>query len=159
MALIIRPSIKSDVPALGRLGALLVKTHYDFDEKRFMAPSPHTPKGYGAFLVSQIEDNEKIVLVAEEDEAVVGYVYAGMEDTDYMALRGPAGALYDIVVDPAHRGKGIGRRLLDEALEFLKDRGAPRVVLSSATKNEPAQRLFAGAGFRSTMIEMTRELP
>jgi RimJ/RimL family protein N-acetyltransferase len=32
------------------------------------------------------------------------------------------------------------------------------VVLSTAVRNEAAQRLFARAGFRPTMIEMTREL-
>ena len=74
-----------------------------------------------------------------------------------MSLRGPAGVLYDIVVDPAHRGRGIGRLLLDATLAALAARGAPRVVLSTAERNEPAQRLFARAGFRRTMIEMTRE--
>jgi RimJ/RimL family protein N-acetyltransferase len=32
------------------------------------------------------------------------------------------------------------------------------VVLSTAERNEAAQRLFASMGFRRTMIEMTREL-
>ena len=40
---------------------------------------------------------------------VIGYTYAGVEGHDYMALRGPAGVLHDVVVDPAHRGHGIGR--------------------------------------------------
>jgi hypothetical protein len=31
-------------------------------------------------------------------------------------------------------------------------------VLSTAEQNESAQRLFASAGFRRTMIELTREL-
>jgi ribosomal protein S18 acetylase RimI-like enzyme len=75
-----------------------------------------------------------------------------------MSLRGPAGVLYDIVVDPAHRGQGIGRALLEATLNALKTRGAPRVVLSTAERNESAQRLFERAGFRRTMIEMTREL-
>jgi ribosomal protein S18 acetylase RimI-like enzyme len=75
-----------------------------------------------------------------------------------MALRGPAGVLYDIVVDPAYRGNGIGRRLLDATLAALKARGAPRVVLSTAEGNVAARRLFVAAGFRPTMSEMTREL-
>ena len=75
-----------------------------------------------------------------------------------MSLRGPAGVLHDIVVDPAHRAQGIGRMLLDATLSALDARGAPRVVLSTAERNESAQRLFARAGFRRTMIEMTREL-
>ena len=89
---------------------------------------------------------------------MIGYTYAGVEGNDYMSLRGPAGVLYDIVVDPAHRKHGVGRMLLDATLEALKVRGAPRVVLSTAERNAAAQRLFDRAGFRRTMIEMTREL-
>jgi len=40
----------------------------------------------------------------------------------------------------------------------LRSIGAPRVVLWTAEKNDPAQRLFTRLGFRRTMIEMTREL-
>jgi ribosomal protein S18 acetylase RimI-like enzyme len=97
-------------------------------------------------------------VVAEQDGEVVGYTYAGVEGFDYMALRGPAGVLYDIVVDPTRRGQGVGRALLDATIAELAARGAPRVVLSTAQRNEAAQRLFAAAGFRPTMIEMTREL-
>ncbi len=74
-----------------------------------------------------------------------------------MSLRGPAGLLHDIVVDPAHRREGLGRLLLDATLAWLEARGAPRVVLSTAARNEAAQRLFTGAGFRQTMVEMTRD--
>jgi ribosomal protein S18 acetylase RimI-like enzyme len=98
------------------------------------------------------------VLVAERDGDVLGYTYAAVEGNDYMGLRGPAGVLHDIVVDPAHRGEGVGRMLLDATLAWLEAHGAPRVVLSTATRNEAAQRLFASAGFRQTMVEMTREL-
>jgi ribosomal protein S18 acetylase RimI-like enzyme len=66
--------------------------------------------------------------------------------------------VYDIVVDPANRRQGIGRALLDAGIEALKARGAPRVVLSTAERNSEAQSLFEHAGFRRTMIEMTREL-
>jgi ribosomal protein S18 acetylase RimI-like enzyme len=75
-----------------------------------------------------------------------------------MSLRGPAGVAHDLVVDPAHRRQGIGRLLLDATLKALKAMGAKQVVLSTAEGNEPAQRLFADAGFRRTMIEMTREM-
>jgi ribosomal protein S18 acetylase RimI-like enzyme len=66
--------------------------------------------------------------------------------------------LNDIVVDPASRRHGIGRLLLDATIRALEALGAPRVVLSTAERNESAQRLFDRAGFRRTMIEMTREL-
>ena len=154
----IRPATPADMTAIGRLGALLVRTHHDFDPKRFIAATPSTEKQYGSFLGTQLGEPNIIILVAERDGDVLGYTYAGVEGNDYMALRGPAGVLYDIVVDPAHRRNGVGRMLLDATLEALKARGAPRVVLSTAERNSDAQRLFDRAGFRPTMIEMTREL-
>ena len=155
--IVIRPATPADMRAIGRLGALLVQTHHDFDPQRFLAATERTEEGYGAFLRSQLREPNIIVLVAERDGAVLGYTYAGIEGVDYMSLRGPAGVLYDIVVDPAERGRGVGRTLLDATLAALEARGAPRVVLSTAERNEPAQVLFARAGFRRTMIEMTRE--
>ena len=154
----IRPAQNSDAGALGRLGALLVNEHYEFDPERFIAPLPNLAERYGSFLVSQLARPEMIVLVAERDGAVVGYAYAGMEGNDYLALRGPAGVLYDLVVDPHHRRQGVGTKLLNGALAGLESLGAPRVVLFTAEKNHVAQSMFARASFRRTMIEMTREL-
>jgi len=154
----IRAAKPADTAAIGRLGALLVRLHHDLDPQRFIAATSGTESAYGSYLGSLLDNPDIVILVAERDGEVIGYTYAGVEGTDYMALRGPAGALYDIVVDPAHRGQGIGRKLLDATIEALKARGAPRVVLSTAEGNAVAQRLFEHAGFRRTMIEMTREL-
>lgn len=157
-AAIVRPATPADLPVLGRLGALLVRVHHDFDALRFMAATPETEQLYASYLGGQLGRPNIVMLVAERDGAVLGYTYAGVEGDNYMALRGPAGVLYDIVVDPAHRAQGVGRMLLDATLAALEARGAPRCVLSTAEKNEAAQRLFARAGFRRTMIEITREL-
>jgi len=154
----IRAATPADTPAVGRLGALLVRLHHDLDPQRFIAATSRTESAYGSFLGTQLDEPNIVILVAERNGEVIGYTYAGVEGTDYMSLRGPAGALYDIVVDPAHRGQGVGRMLLDATIEALKARGAPRVVLSTAERNTVAQRLFDHAGFRRTMIEMTREL-
>jgi ribosomal protein S18 acetylase RimI-like enzyme len=154
----IRRATPADMAAVGRLGALLVRLHHDLDPERFIPATPRTEKSYGSFLGSQLDDPDIIIRVAEQDGVVVGYTYAGVEGTDYMSLRGPAGVLHDIVIDPNHREHGVGRMLLDATLEALKARGAMQVVLSTAEHNEPAQRLFARTGFRRTMIEMTREL-
>lgn len=154
----IRRASKADVSALGRLGALLVATHHAFDAERFVAATPRTAQGYGSFLATQLEVPDVVVLVAERDGEVLGYTYAAVEGYDYMSLRGPAGVFHDIVVDPAHRGDGIGRMLLDATLRALEKLGAPQVVLSAAERNEAAQQLFARAGFRRTMVEMTRDM-
>ena len=157
-AVVVRPATAADESVLGRLGALIVRTHHKLDPARFIAATPRTERGYGSWLASQIDEPDVVVLVAERAGEVVGYAYAGVEGPDYMALRGPAGVIHDLLVDPAHRGSSVGHRLLDAVLEVLATRGAPRAVLSTAARNEAAQRLFKRAGFRPTMVEMTREL-
>ncbi len=154
----IRPAVAADEAALGRLGAMLVEVHHDFDPMRFIPPGRDSALHYGRFLAGELGGGDAVVLVAEMDGAVVGYCYAALEGQDWLSLRGPAGVIYDLLVDPASRGHGVGRRLLDAMLQTLADRGALQVVLFTASRNEAAQRLFAEAGFRSTMIEMTREV-
>jgi hypothetical protein len=98
---IVRPAATGDLAAIGRLGALLVRTHHDFDPARFVAASPQTERGYASFLGSQLPRQDVILLVADLGGQVVGYSYSGIEGRDYMSLRGPAGVLHDIVVDVA----------------------------------------------------------
>lgn len=123
---IIRPATPADVAALGRLGALLVKVHHEFDQDRFIAPTPKTQSGYGSFLSGQLKRAGVVVLVAEEAGSVVGYTYAALEGNDWLTLRGPAGMIYDLMVDPEHRRQGVGRQLLEATIAALQALGAPR---------------------------------
>ena len=157
-SLVVRRATNADLPSLGRLGALLVQQHHDFDARRFLAASRRTSDHYAEFLGSQLDDPDVLLLVAEQDGRVIGYTFTALEGYDYKSLRGPAALLHDVLVDPDHRGRGVGRQLLDETLSMMQARGARQIVLATAERNESAQRLFARMGFRPTMIEMTRNL-
>jgi ribosomal protein S18 acetylase RimI-like enzyme len=155
----VRPARPSDIAALGRLGAMLVAFHHESDPERFISPTAETERIYGEFLVSQLGKRDIVVLVAEEAGQVLGYTYSGLEGIDYKLLRGPAGVIYDLLVEPAARRKGAGGLLLDATLAELVKRGAPQVLLYAAERNQLAQNVFAAAGFRRTMVEMTWEPP
>jgi ribosomal protein S18 acetylase RimI-like enzyme len=152
-----RPATPSDLPALGKLGALLVRLHHAYDAARFIVAIPRLEERYASFLGDQLAKPD-VVLVAEQDGVVVGYAYGAVEGPDYIAPRGAAGVCHDLVIDPVHRARGVGRSLLDAMLSALLARGAPRVVLMTAEQNAAAQQLFERVGFRRTMVEMTREL-
>jgi ribosomal protein S18 acetylase RimI-like enzyme len=156
--LVIRRAESRDLPALGRLGASLMRTHYGFDSQRFLPPGDDPEGGYAWFLGSQLDEPEVVVLVAERGEAILGYAYAGIEPLSWKELRGEAGFVHDLVVADTARGAGIGKQLLDAAIAWLRERKMPRVVLWTAVPNQSARRLFERRGFRSTMIEMTLEL-
>ncbi len=153
----IRPATAQDEAALGRLGAAMVVRHHEFDRRRFIAPPDDLEAGYGRFLMDELALPGRVVLVAEADGQVLGYGYGALEGADWLALRGPAGVIYDLLVDPEHRGAGLGRRLLEAVVAGLGELGASQFVLFAAYQNEGAQRLFARAGFRPTMVEMTRD--
>lgn len=55
--------------------------------------------------------------------------------------------LLTIVVAREERGRGLGAVLLHEALRAAAMAGATRLFLEVAEANEPARRLYAGAGF------------
>ncbi len=155
----VRRAKKEDLHAVGKLALGLVQLHESFDGDRFMH-LPNADTGYERFLTREIENPKACVLVLTQDEGaqeqVVGYTYSTMEERDDNALLDACAKLHDIFVTDEVRGKGGGELLLQRTLSELEQMGAPRVLLLASVKNETAQRLFARAGFRPTMIEMTR---
>ena len=158
MTVTIRRAERRDIPALGRLGAMLMRTHHAFDSRRFLPPGQSSESGYGWFLGSVIKSEDGCVFVADDGGEVVGYVYVALEPLSWKELRGPAGFIHDVAVREESRGGGIGRQLLAAGIGWLRERGAPRVILWTAAPNAAAQRLFRDQGFRDTMVEMTLEL-
>lgn len=55
-----------------------------------------------------------------------------------------------IVVAPEFRGRGLGRSLLMQALDWSRQRAAVLVHLEVRSRNERAIRLYQGAGFVPT---------
>lgn len=154
----IRRARESDLPALGRLGALLIRQHYEFDRDRFMPPGADPEAGYAWFLGVQLREDDAAILVAERGTEIAGYVYAAIEPRSWKELRDEAGFIHDVVVDERFRRAGVATALVEAVAAWFGSRQVPRVVLWTAERNEMAQRLFARLGFRRTMIEMTREL-
>ena len=154
----VRRATRADLPALGRLGAQLIRVHVEFDRRRFMAPTGNAAAGYAHFLGTQLDAADAIVLVAERGGAAIGYAFAGIEPFSWKELRDTAGFVHDIVVDEPERRTGVAAALMEAAIAWVREQGVASVMLWTAAPNEGAQRLFEGLGFRRTMIEMTRDL-
>ena len=90
---------------------------------------------------------------------VIGYVFADVETTNWMELRGPCGVVQDVYVDEAARRLGAGRALMNAAIAWIRSKGRSQVVLMTKSKNSHAQKLFTTLGFRPTMLEMTLDEP
>jgi GNAT superfamily N-acetyltransferase len=155
---LIRRAKRSELGAVARMAAALVREHHARDPQRFMLVEP-VEEGYRNWLDREIVRRGAVILVAEEEVDIVGYAYGTLEGRNWSELLDACGKLNDVYVKPAARRRGIARQLIESMLIELESLGAPRVVLSAADGNRAAEQLFASVGFRRTMIEMTRELP
>ncbi len=68
-------------------------------------------------------------------------------------LDGQEGGVYGFTVDPALRGRGIGRDVLRRTCRLLLDRGAERIGLEVATDNDAALGLYLSLGFTPVTVE------
>jgi GNAT superfamily N-acetyltransferase len=69
--------------------------------------------------------------------------------------------LWDIRVGPPYRGRGAGRRLLQEAMAYAAEVGCRRLAIETQDVNLPACRLYAsvGAVLREVRRGAYREFP
>jgi ribosomal protein S18 acetylase RimI-like enzyme len=157
VAIEIKKATKRDLPKIAALAGALVRQHHAFDAQRFLFIE-NPEQGYERWFGKELENKKAIILCARLDGELVGYAYARLEARDWNALLDAHGALHDILVTDSARQRGVGKALLARAFQELRGMGAERVVLHTAIKNLPAQKLFASVGFRTTMLEMTCEL-
>jgi diaminobutyrate acetyltransferase len=82
--------------------------------------------------------------LAEQDGRIVGYMWGFITQEDPETF-----FLWQIGVDPATRGDGIGGLILEEAEKELAARGCKRIELTIDPTNRPSQRLFEKRGYRN----------
>jgi ribosomal protein S18 acetylase RimI-like enzyme len=81
-------------------------------------------------------------LIAEIGGNPAGIVWAHIDPSTEDAAQ-----LYQMWVAPECRGRGIGRALLDTAIEWATANGARSMALGVTVGNSPARRLYEAAGF------------
>ncbi|MES9936088.1 MAG: GNAT family N-acetyltransferase [Sedimenticola sp.] len=74
-----------------------------------------------------------------EGEAVA---FATVYFTYVSSIPAKVGVMNDLYTVPGHRGKGIGRKLINHCLQFAVSKGAARLQWLTAEDNEQAQKLY-----------------
>ena len=92
----------------------------------------------------------RCVKVAEMDGDVVGMVTAQLLIST--AEGGVVALVEDMVVDSRHRGRGIGRQLMDAIESWSRERGASRLQLLADRTNFSALDFYDKIGWRPTRM-------
>jgi ribosomal-protein-alanine N-acetyltransferase len=89
------------------------------------------------------EDSSARVVVAEENEALVGFVIVQIEPAE----RGLSGYIVTLDVDPNHRRRGVAGSLMCEIEAQVTAEGCASLMLHVFVDNAGAVRFYTGQGF------------
>jgi ribosomal protein S18 acetylase RimI-like enzyme len=103
------------------------------------AEDGHRPVDTEAALTSLLARDPHALILAEAGPALVGTIVAGWD--------GWRCHLYRLAVAPAHRGQGIGRRLVDAAERRFRELGGTRADAMVLDDNPQAHGLWRALGY------------
>ena len=89
-------------------------------------------------------DNTIVFAICKEDDVILGM--AAM--ATYKVVSGHKGMIEDVVVSSEHRGKGIGKSLMQKLLNEGKKQQLNEILLFSGHHRLPAIALYKSLGFQ-----------
>lgn len=148
--ILIRPAGPADAPLLGVIGPAAYAEAYAF---LWDQPGPYAAHlatfSAEAFAAALARPGTRIWL-AYADGAAVGFLLMNLETPDPLALRRGGAELARIYLLGPSRGRGLGERLLEAAIETARAEGAAYVWLDAMAAADWARGAYAKWGFRET---------
>lgn len=142
----VRPAQHEDLPMLQRMA------RHNHTDTRFYADG-HFPKQlcdelYETWITRSLVDYADMVLVADLGQGPVGYVSCHIEREQ------GKGSIGLIGVDKAVRGRGVGRAMVQQALEWFRSQRVSQAFVVTQGRNIAAQRLYQRLGFLLHSVEL-----
>lgn len=106
---------------------------------------PVSPEQEEAFLSSQQNDPNSLMLLALDDGEIVGNASVSQHSRPRFAHR------WDVAISVrnSHWGRGIGSQLMERLIAYAKSRGAEVLSLEVRSDNERAKALYRKFGFET----------
>ncbi|TQL47073.1 GNAT family acetyltransferase [Homoserinimonas aerilata] len=92
--------------------------------------------------------------VVDDAGAVVGYLWVGRDTSGDSR----SWWIWDIVIDPEQRGKGLGRATMRLAEEYARSQGASTMGLSVFGFNHTARGLYESLGYETVTVKMRKTI-
>ena len=137
---------RSDIPRLVELLGLLFS-----QEVEFTADPEKQREALEAILADRSRGR---IFVAREGGELVGM--ASLLYTVSTAEGGKAALFEDLIVEPKHRGKGIGTRLIEYVIQQARAEGVLRITLLTDLQNDTALGLYRKHGFVDSPMQPMR---
>jgi ribosomal protein S18 acetylase RimI-like enzyme len=93
------------------------------------------------------------LFVAEADGAIAGYI------TTWRDVEAGVGFIPNLAVDSRFRGEGIGRRLIEHALDHFRRQGMKYARIETLDQNPIGQKLYPSFGFEEIARQIHYGMP
>lgn len=133
---VLRPHRVGDLGWIVHRQAVLYAREHGWDEQ-----FEGLVAGVAAQFIEAFDPRYECCWIAERDGEIVGSVFV-------VRLSETEAQLRMLYVEPAARGLGLGRRLVEEAIRFARDRGYGTLRLWTNANLIAARRIYEAAGFR-----------
>jgi GNAT superfamily N-acetyltransferase len=137
---------RSDIPRLVELLGEL------FSHEREFSPDPD--KQREALEAILADRSRGRIFVAREGSELVGM--ASLLYTISTAEGGKAALFEDLIVDPKHRRKGVGGKLVNYVIQQARAEGVLRITLLTDLENDTALGLYRKLGFVDSPMQPMR---
>ena len=123
-----------------------------------LLPLEKTKEKYLEFLKIDLEKQGRAVFIAVEDGRIIGMIMGKSYNTISISKYKRKGYISNLYVDKAYRKKGIGEKLIQHTLKWLKKQGVPHATVEIHIKNQAAINLHHKLGFRDYTIKLTKNI-
>lgn len=110
---------------------------------------------YETWIAKSCDGWADAVLVADTESTLANHGPMGFVTCHLNAQEGSIGL---IGVAQRARGRGVAARLVDQAVEWLRERNAEHIEVVTQGRNVAAQRLYQRCGFRTYRVELSYHL-
>lgn len=100
------------------------------------------------------EEDENQFFVAEFDGRLVGYILFLKQSEYPLTTSASWASINELYVDLSYRRKGIGIKLMEQALKYLKTKGITYVRINVNVGNQAAINLYRKFGFKDHSLGM-----
>ncbi|MBR2786823.1 MAG: GNAT family N-acetyltransferase [Clostridia bacterium] len=98
------------------------------------------------FYESLMDNDDKIIFVARDNDIVLGYVYGFIQDNGNL-YNNKVAKLDALFVKERYRGNGIARSLMKEYINWAEEKGVAYIELLVCKDNTNAISLYENEGF------------
>ena len=110
------------------------------------------------FVIKNIKSKNSILIVAEEDKQLIGYLMGFIKDEPPIYNEDKIGYISDGFVIKEKRRKGVMKKLVNKAKPFFKKKKMKRVYLRADTSNTVGVRSWEKIGFKEKVKAMYIQL-